>query len=442
MMKIRWMLLGCLLAGAASAEQAAWPVFQRDAARTGAAPKTPAVTRPIILWKTRIGIQGYLNNPVLGEGKVFVGSSGTDHNKADERDGIYCLDAKGGKVLWHRRTGLDACGVAYAAGRVFATGDDGYLRAFQAADGKALWQIKCRGELYSQPLPVQQAVLVGDASGTVFAADQATGEKIWSTKIADRGGPEGTASNVRGGLTASGDRVFAAFLGGTVACLDFKGGVRWKRDVLSTPFENLYPAPTLVGRTLYLGYADGEPPPPIKALNADTGKRVWDGSNDRKDIDAIGNIRSSFACWKGLLLYGKPYSNLLVAVSADSGKLQWAVPLGAKMFPHWPSPAIAGNVLYLPRQDGGLYAVDLPTRKRLWTLYLGDVTKLGPKLPPNIMPEGWEHCAWKPAVGQPLYASPALGRDGTIYVGSGQGWLYAIGQADVPAPMNARRPTR
>ncbi|MFP4354730.1 MAG: PQQ-binding-like beta-propeller repeat protein [Phycisphaerae bacterium] len=36
--------------------------------------------------------------------------------------------------------------------------------------------------------------------------------------------------------------------------------------------------------------------------------------------------------------------------------------------------------------------------------------------------------AWKPAVGDALYATPAIAADGTIVLGTGQGWLYAIEQ--------------
>ena len=131
--------------------------------------------------------------------------------------------------------------------------------------------------------------------------------------------------------------------------------------------------------------------------------------------------------WGDDLFYGEPYSNELVALNARDGTVRWKLALGAQMFPHYPSPAVAGDVLYLPRHDGGLYAVDLANRKLLWMLYLGDVKQVGPKLPDKILQAG-EECAWEPAVGQPLYASPALAADGTIYLGSEQGWLYAIGE--------------
>ena len=139
----------------------------------------------------------------------------------------------------------------------------------------------------------------------------------------------------------------------------------------------------------------------------------------------------STAGWVGVgqwLLFGQAYSNCLLAVNRKTGRTEWSVALGQPMFPHWPSPVVAGDLVYLPRQDGALYAVDWKQRKQAWMFYLGDVAQTGPQLPKNLLPQGWDHAAWKPAVGDALYATPAIAADGTIVLGSGQGWLYAIEQ--------------
>lgn len=409
-----------------------WTMFQANSWHSGYRYGVPPVRIPKVRWKAEIGIQGYLNNPVIANGLVFVGSSGKEHNKSDPLDGVYCLDAASGKMLWHFRTDEDACGVAFWRDRIFATGDDGFLRCLAARDGKPLWKLKCEGRLYCQPLIFQDMVLVGDASGCVVAVDPATGAVRWRTKVAN------APATVRGGLAASIEYVYAVFVDGSVACLDPAGRTKWTRRISEK--NQFYPAPTVDDGVVYLGYARDTfyTTAAIVALDAGTGKTKW-GLPDRPDSEQgqIGgdftNIRSSFAVWKGLLLYGETYSNELAAYGADSGKKQWSVDLGKPMFPHWPSPAIAGNVLYLPRHDGAIYAVDLESRKMIWQMYLGDVAQVGPNLPAKIMPSGWEHCAWDPAVGKPLYASPGLDSDGTIFVGSGQGWLYAI-EDSAPAP--------
>ncbi len=417
---ISWVALlpALVLASTAPGGEPDWPTFKGGNDRLGVRKSVPPIRQPKVLWRADIGIQGYLNNPVLAEGKVFVGSSGTRHNEKDARDGVYCLDAATGKVLWHAATEKDACGVAYSDGRVFATSDDGKLRALAASDGARLWEAERQGELYCQPLVIGERVCIGDGHGKVAAFDCRTGKLEWGTAVA--GGA------CRGGLSGSGERLYATFADGVVACLDLKGAVLWKQQVVKDP-NHIYPAPLVLGSRLVVGYArDTEyPDPALKALDARTGELKWDakGSDQLQDF---GNIRSTPVVWGDDILYGEPYSNRLVAVNAMDGAARWSLELGAAMFPHYPSPAVAGDVLYLPRHDGGLYAVDLANRKLLWTLYLGDSAQVGPRLPEKIA-AGAKECADEPAVGQPLYASPALGADGTIYVGSGQGCLYAIG---------------
>ena len=412
-----------------------WPTFQHDPSRTGAC-AAPPVEKPIVLWQTYIGIQGYLNNPVLAGGRIFVGSSGRKHNKPDRRDGIYCLDSITGMVIWHRRTETDACGVAYAGGRIFSTGDDGYLRALAATGGRELWKIKRPGELYCQPLVAGKLVIVGDSTGTVIAADQKSGRIVWSAKVAE--------SNVRGGLSSDGRRIYAAFLAGKVACLDFEGKVLWSRNILNGAGDNIYPAPTIAGDLLIVGYARNTyyPNPAFKALSRADGRIVWEASDKGKKRRSYGNIRSSVCTWGNLLLYGEPYSNDLVALSRADGSCQWRLAMGKPMFPHWPSPAVASGVLYLPRHDGGLYAIDLQTRKLKWMLYLGKVTCVGDRLPEDIMPAESVNCAWNPAVGKPLYASPAIDSDGTIYIGSGQGFFYAIGEGFIKNSLPKHVPVK
>ena len=420
-----------------SSVSADWPSFQKDPGRT-ATSSAPAIARPKVIWKQAIGIQGYLNNPVLTKDRVFVGSSGVTHNKSDAKDGIYCLNRTDGEIIWHKKTPIDACGVAVADGRVFSTGDDGFLRAWRATDGKVLWAKKRKGELYSQPLVLKGLVIVGDSTGTVLAVEQKTGVIAWSTKLAD--------TNVRGGVSSDGKRLYVAFLEGKVACLDMKGEKVWSVNLPDkvSDLREIYPAPTVAGERLIIAYAKGgmpRRPPAIIALNKNTGGLLWrtsDPGRVKGGEGYYGNIRSSPAVYKDLLVYGEPYSNDLVTISVKDGAVAWKVSMGARMFPHYPSPAVAGGVAYLPRHDGGLYAVDLQARKLKWSLYLGHVDKIGDRLPDGVLPEGWEHGAWDPGVGKAIYASPAIGADGTLFIGTGQGYIYAIGESKAVKKSKAK----
>jgi outer membrane protein assembly factor BamB len=135
--------------------------------------------------------------------------------------------------------------------------------------------------------------------------------------------------------------------------------------------------------------------------------------------------------WRGFILFGEPYGNILRADHLESEGSEWTLELGTKMFPHYPSPVIARDTLYMARNDGGFYAVHLPTHTMKWQLYLGDHAQAGYIFPDNLRTDedtknDW--CGDDPVVGQALYATPAIDEDGTIYVGTGDRWLYAIGE--------------
>ena len=196
-----------------------WSMYQKNIERTSVS-DYPEITTPKILWKTEIGIQGYLNNSIVVSEKVYVGSTGLLHNEADRKDGIYCLNAGNGQILWHYKTPNDACGVAYDDGMIISTGDDGYLRGINAETGKQVWEMNRRGPLYSQPLIIAGKAFIGDASGSVIAVESATGKLVWQAKVTD--------ANVRGGLSADGKNLYVAFVDGTVASLGMDGKINWQ----------------------------------------------------------------------------------------------------------------------------------------------------------------------------------------------------------------------
>jgi outer membrane protein assembly factor BamB len=84
-------------------------------------------------------------------------------------------------------------------------------------------------------------------------------------------------------------------------------------------------------------------------------------------------------------------------------------------------------VVYVPRFDGALYAVRASDGGVLWQLYLGEERHVGPALPGALGAQ--TSCEWDVPVGAPLYAPPAIAADGTVIVGSGEGFLYAVGEA-------------
>ncbi|MHC5020067.1 MAG: PQQ-binding-like beta-propeller repeat protein [Planctomycetota bacterium] len=396
-----------------------WACFQGDHERSGRA-AGPALHTPLIRWRQKVGIQGYLNTPVLAGPFVFTSSSGARHNAPDVEDGIYALDRATGAIGWHRRTSADACGLTYAGGRLLAGTDANVLLALNAADGATLWSqaLYATDKLYCRPLVVNDLVVVG-VEGGLRAFDLYTGVVRWSV---------GTRyAHVRCGLACDGWAIYAVTRDGVALCVTLDGKVRWE-TLLDGEF---YPSPTLAGDRVILGWARNTtyPTPALVALERASGAIVWTAQDRSEDpYGSWGNVRSSPAVWRDHLVWGEAYSNRLHTVRVHDGRAGWAVALGAKMFPQWASPVIAGDTVYLPRCDGALYAVDCATVRERWRVYLGEPGAEGRALPEAIARDAEPHGSWDPAMGAPLYSAPAVGRDGTIYQGTAGGWLYCLAE--------------
>lgn len=398
-----------------------WPTFQGNNARTGAC-DYPAITEPEIAWSERVGIMGYLNCPVIDGEHVFVTSSGNRHNVPDDRDGVYCLSLKTGEVLWHYKTRSDACGVTIDRDRVYAGDDSGRFYALDRGSGEPAWGTRFVKSVFAQPLVIDGRVIVGDGEGTIVAFGAKTGGVLWKHE-----GP----GAIRGGLSSYGKRVYAVFLHGRVSCFDLDGNVLWEKETFlpqpnGSVTEQAYPAPTLTADGVHIAFArdTGYDVPALASFTLDGAPRWFNKANDfgRADGRSFGNIRNSPAVYKDWLIYGEPYSNELVWADRSKGAFVGSKGFGVEMFPHWPSVVIAGDTAYLGRHDGGLYAVDLSRdATKRWMVYLGKESLAGVDNLPAELRGGWD-----PNVGRPIYATPAIAKDGTLVIGSGQGWLYCI----------------
>lgn len=404
-----------------------WPTFQASPARTGSV-QARTITNPTVLWATEVGTQTWLNNPVILGNRVFVGSSGSRWNRPDDSDGVYCLDLASGHILWFTPAKDDVNGVAYGEGLIVATGDEGAVWALEADSGKIRWrQRPSIGKMYTNPLVVGGLAVVGNARGVLYAFDLRTGTPKWQKRL---------TGAIRGGASSDGATIYAGSTRGDLVALGLDGAQRWRISLLRPSFDGqseepaeIYAAPTVVGDLLVIGFARDTyyDKPALVGVDRETGAVRWRASNPSKLEGGWGNIRSSPAIHKDLLIYGEPYSNRVVAVGVRDGRVKWSSAVGFPMFPHWPSPAVVGDMALVPRHDGGLYALEAATGHPLWSLYLGDSAQAGTDFPTDIMPPDWQDCAWQPNVGRPIFASPAIAGNGLIVVGTDQGFLFCVG---------------
>ena len=112
-------------------------------------------------------------------------------------------------------------------------------------------------------------------------------------------------------------------------------------------------SPAVSGGVVYVGCRDAH----MYAIDAGSGKEKWNfGTQGSWVVD-------SPAVADGMVLFGTSDSNLFHALDAATGKPVYQVQDNFFLFS---SPAVAGDVVYIGKMNGGLEALDLKTGKQLW----------------------------------------------------------------------------
>jgi outer membrane protein assembly factor BamB len=397
-----------------------WSLFHGDVARTGRVDARP-ITAPRVLWRAKIGAQGWLNAPVIAGSLVVVPSSGDAHNAADPRDGLYGIELATGRIRWHAHLDGDADGVAVSGDRAIVGSDDGRVTAIDLQTGRPIWSVRVQGKAYASPLPLGDQVIVGDASGTVRALAIKDGAPRWNVQL------DGA---IRGGASADEGAIYVVSQGGEAAALRLDGSAIWRSRLRvvapSAGLTEVYAAPIVAGSSLVIPFARDTtyPTPGVLALDKRRGKLAWLAKGN--DVSDWGNVRMTPALTNGVLIWPEPYSGDVVGLDSVTGTVRFRQPVGPCFFPSWAAPAAAGDVIYVPRFDGALYAVRVSDGGVIWQIYLGEERHVSLALPKAIGAQA--SCEWEVPVGAPLYAPPAIAPDGTVIVGSGEGFLYALGE--------------
>src|SRR5262249_13382211 len=97
-----------------------------------------------------------------------------------------------------------------AGGRVFVSGDAGYLYSLNASSGCVYWSFKAQSGVASAPLiearpghPKQVVAYFGDTRGNTYAVDASNGELVWKTLVDAH-----QLSRIRGGMKFYNGRLY------------------------------------------------------------------------------------------------------------------------------------------------------------------------------------------------------------------------------------------
>ena len=377
-----------------------------------------------------------VSSPAIAGGVVYVGSN--DGN-------LYAVDESNGHLHWKFETGSGIpSSPAVATGIVYFASYDGNFFAVDTVTGKLKWKFANAGERrYSGThlhgmLPVAESmpdpfdvylsspvvgigmVYFGSGDGNVYALNAASGALRWKFHTGDV--VHASPALAQGKLyVGSWDSYFYALDAATGKQLwRFKTG----EDPKIHNQVGIQSSATIADGVVYFGCRDSK----IYALDAATGRQRWFFSNHGSWVITSPVVKD------GKLYFATSDTALFQALDAKTG-----APLYSIKF-HWPvfgSPAIAGNTLYLPEQNGKLTAIDLIARKPAWVFQTDASRKNLPRLSKPDGTPAYESVFSSTfyddtivgikklrSVGSILSSPVVSGR--AIYLGTSDGNLYAL----------------
>lgn len=298
---------------------------------------------PKVVWRTPIAA-GFAG-PAVANGKVYVtarilakGAANPDDpfdtkNKINSTERVLCLDQKTGKEVWKHDYECPyqisypsgpRCTPTVHEGKVYTLGAMGHLFCFEADSGKIVWQKNLATEYKTKPPYWGYAAhplidgkkiitLAGGEGSHLVALDKDTGKEIWKTGTQPEQGYCPVLITEAGG----------------------------KRQMIVFGPKSVY------------------------SVNPESGEQYW---TTPYSADSNCVIMTPVRYGEYLFLGGYNHKNLLLKLKADTPGIEvvWKDKDDHGVSPVSVQPFLIDKVLYGYDDDGTMYAVELPSGKRLW----------------------------------------------------------------------------
>jgi outer membrane protein assembly factor BamB len=308
-----------------------WPQWRgpnRDGHVVGFVPPKVWPDRLMQRWKVEVG-SGYAT-PLLVGNRIYMFS------RQAEDEVMAALDATSGKVLW--RTSYPApfkidksaaphgagpkSTPVYADGKLFSIGMSGIVTAFDAANGKQLWQ---KPGLPAQPLWTSHSFsplvdrgrvvfhMGGNDKGTLSAFDVNTGEVTWAWS-GDGPGYGSPMLYEFGGTPQIVTMTQQKFIGLDAAT----GRLLWERPYTTEYAQNII-TPVRYGDTLIVsGYQK-----PVAAFRVTRQNNQWRPEQVWENADVSLYMSDAVLAGQTLVGLSQRRSGQFFALDARSGKTLW-----------------------------------------------------------------------------------------------------------------------
>lgn len=373
-----------------------WPMYQNDLRHSGYS-LSPGPLGNQTIWKYTTNANDQLwSAPTIVNSVLYAASDRS----------LYALNASTGTLLWrYSSTGSPAIadGILYA-------GYVGGICALNASNGGFLWNFATPAMGTYSPPAVYNGVVYTGADTNVYALNASTGSKIWnfSTNSMILSAPamdNGLVCFISTDINSATDNSVYALSAST-------GSLVWKFTANNR--HTFGSSPTIADGMVFAGSSDGK----IYALELTTGKKLWsNGANiwipAGKGYAADGSVTSAIIANDKVYFVATAENDSsqcdIYSLNEFTGEKIWTHHIGT-----WVNGPIAaaGNEVFLTAGDRNIYALNAETGCEVWRYMTGG-----------------------------MMSSPSIA-DSIVYVGSGDGNIYAVGGGNLSyGPNPTAKPT-
>lgn len=378
-------------------QNSSWPMACHDTRHTGLSPYSTADSPGIIKWRLLVG-------PFSIDGGIAIDKDGVLYFGSND----FYMNAAylNGTMKWRRYMGENTGGFVETTPAIAADGTiyvgcwNKYMYAFNP-DGTVKWAYNCRSIIsYGSPVIADDGTIyitTNDPENSLIAFTP-NGAELWRYHT----GWYVTSAPVIG-LDGG---IFFGSADTYIYAVNPNGALRWR---YKTGDRVMGSASIAADGTVYIASWDGY----LYALNPSNGSLVW-----RCRIGSGSKVNPSIGPDGIIYIGGKDIYTI-----NPNGTMRWTYVLDSSSFIEWSSPAIsAEGIVYIGAHigdaEGGKIIAINPSGTKRWEQIL--------------VSSGW------------VDSSPAIGEDGTVYIGcknsDGYCYLYAFGRGpliiDAYGPYN------
>ena len=354
-----------------------------------------------------------------------------------------------GGVAWRFETGSAVrSSPALVAGVLYVGSTDGRLYALDADSGSLLWLAAAGASLVSSPAVAADLVFFVDRNNTFHAVSRSSGSPVWRK-------PTGEDAPLPWGLEGwdylmaspvpVGDVVLLPSGDGTLYAVESTTGAeRWRYDTGA----RIRSTPAVADQVVYLGSGDGI----VHALDLATGEGIWRFRTDGADYDAAEfgfdrrQIQSSPVVLEDMVVVGSRDASLYALDPATGGRI-WSFEDGSAWVVS--TPAVRGDTIWSARSSStAVRALSRQSGEELWMVQTGGFVFSSPVVADGTVYIGSGNGSlfaldaatgdtrWEFATGGAVFSTPVVS-EGRVYFGSDDGSVYALQSGSGPSPRLA-----